>query len=262
MNNYEKYTNYVHKFNVTDSNFYLTNSASLVNLTGFRSLYAVSEQDAEAISQSGSYTQFKGTVWSPTLALDFDSEEAGWAARERLVSLGLGYEMWHTGNRGYHFEISRVCIPTHQLPQLDKAWVKINFPEADLSIYTHLHLFRLENTVHEITGNKKVLKVVSVIREPIYLNTVPELVQCFPVMEKCGNIAVSSIFLNPSVMTRTVPYKNGVRHDSLMKLAVSMRHLGESPEFIARWIYHVSLLSSEPIPQTELDNIVRFIEEI
>jgi|SRR5271165_3835192 len=259
MNYEEQYSYVVYKFNVADSGYYILSTSELPPTGGFSSLYNFTQETGEAISETG-VAGYKGVVWSPWLKIDFDDREAAMEARERLIAEGIGFEMYKTGNRGMHFYINRPCLPSHLLPQMDKMWVESNFPKADLSIYTHLHMFRVSGTKHEKTGKLKIIVEIFEGR-PLIIDPVNKM-QSFIRRKYTSQFANSSIFTNDYIMGMSVPHENGGRHNSLMNLAVAMRHEGEQPEFIARWLYHVNLLFSEPSPQSELDNIVEFISTI
>src|ERR1700688_4005806 len=92
-------------------------------LTGFTSLYSVSEFDAKAIEQTGTAAGFKGVVWSERLWIDTDDEVTAKLVEKRLKEIGLTYDYYTTGNRGAHFGILRNTLPCHLLPTRDKKWV-------------------------------------------------------------------------------------------------------------------------------------------
>lgn len=121
----------------------------------FCSVYAVRPDDAKWIEEAGTVTGFKGLVWSQRLWLDFDDLSAAESAMVTLHKMGVDYVVYDTGGRGYHIGILRDAVPSHLLPQQDKLWVSTNLPNADLSIYWHLHLFRLPGAVHSKTGRRK-----------------------------------------------------------------------------------------------------------
>jgi hypothetical protein len=224
--------------------------------TGFSSLYAVTQETADAIKDSGTTARFQGTVWSPTLAIDTDTEEAAREVEQRLKELGLEYSVYSTGNRGLHFYITRPASPSHLLPLRDKAWVQSNFPEADTSIYTHLHLFRLPDTVHENTGRPKEL-----------LREVPGKPLDLPVyrVKELGNIPAESsgelsVFECTKVMANTVPVNNGQRHPTLVRLCYALKDdAGVSAAIALWWLGETNKMFEEPRTQEHLEQIVRSI---
>lgn len=256
-NNYkEQYAYSVFKYNVYDSNFLICRTDELPN-TGFSSLYSITNETAETLQTAG-IAGYKGAVWSPQLALDFDNEEQAMEARRRLSSSGLAYEVWSTGNRGLHFYIDRPHAPAHNLPQIDKVWVKSNFPQADLSIYSNLHMFRVAGARHVKTGRIKTL-LERVEGEPLIL--ADQLESQSDTRHLLGPLASRSIFDDQKVMNWTVPWEDGKRHEALLNLGLYMKRCGESIEFIARWLYHANLLNAVPKSSDELERIVAFVAE-
>lgn len=121
----------------------------------FGSVYAIREDDAQAIQQAGTTTGFKGIVWSQRLWVDCDTDESSQYSKSILKEKGLDHVVYTTGNRGCHIGILRDTQPSHLLPLQDKQWVMDNLPGADLSLYWHLHLLRLPGVLHEKTGLPK-----------------------------------------------------------------------------------------------------------
>lgn len=242
------------KYQVFDDSYYLLPINELP-ACGFSSLYYVTRSTASTLESSG-FASYKGDVWAPSLWIDFDTESGAVQARGRLAELGLAYKEWTTGNRGAHFEIPRPHSPSHLLPKLDKYWVADNFPEADLTIYLQLHLFRLPGARHEKTG--KIKKIVNTVQGS-------ELILGNEINKHLGSNfedymiqSSESIFVSDSIMSATVPYQEGERHNRLLVLGVMMKKQGEPMEFIARWLYHANLLSN-PLGSEELAEIVNFV---
>ena len=248
----QRYDWWLHKWNVYDARFNSCTTAQLPT-SGFSSLYAVTAEDA-ALLTSTATSGFKGSVWSKTLWLDFDSKEAGLRAWSRVAELGLAAELWDSGNKGYHIGISRPHSPSHLLPAIDKEWVKANFPEADSSIYTHLHLFRLPHSFNEKGGRCKELIEKREGSELLLPDTVEERQ-----FTAASEYPESSIFLNSYIMDLTLPQLEGNRHQALMKLGLMLKRNGEPMEFVCRWLYHANLLSSTPKPQDELERLIDFV---
>jgi len=254
MNFKDTYKYVIFKSDVFDTNFLIFDISELPKL-GFHSLYQFTAETTETFETAG-FKGYKGTVWSPTLAIDADSDEVAAGIEQRLTSLGLEFEVWATGNRGLHFYVTRPHTPSHVLPNLDKAWVEANFPEADLSIYHNVAMFRIKGARHSKTGKPKVF-LRKVEGEPLYLSDKIEIITKSPDL---GSEVDKSIFINGYIMTQTIPQFEGKRHEALLKLGMAMKRMGEPIEFISRWLYHTNLLFAEPKPLTELQRIVTFVE--
>lgn len=254
----KKYEYYLFKFQVYDTNFLIMHRSELPAL-GFSSLYAITKEDAEALVSASTSVQFKGSVWSQTLAIDVDDEEVALVVENRLSEMKLDFTVYSTGNRGKHFYITRPHSPSHILPQIDKEWIKEHFPSCDTSIYSNLHLFRLPGAIHDKTGNRKKL-LCSYKGIPLILPD--HLTQNDHILYKSGKDVTQSIFLDQWVMSQTVPWQDGKRHEALLNLGVKLRKNGEPIEFIERWLYHANLLHTPPKPQEELDRIIQFVSEV
>lgn len=230
---------------------------------GFSSLYSVTEETARSIKAAGTTARFRGVVWGERLWIDFDSYEAGRRAESKLKELGYDFVVYDSGGRGLHIGVLRDAAPSHVLPYQDKEWVRSTFVEADLSIYTHLHLFRLPGTVHGRTGRRKELlskQAGKVLVLPPWRA---------PNESRTDNISYSgdasnsstSIFESNRVMANTIPTRVGERHPTLLKLSYSLKLEGV-PEPIARWwVGETNKMAQEPKSDGELDNIVRKVYE-
>jgi uncharacterized protein YdhG (YjbR/CyaY superfamily) len=260
MNYEDQYDHYLFKFNVYDTDFLIMHRSELPPL-GFSSLYAITKADAEALISASTSVQFKGSVWSPHLVLDIDSEEIAVEVESKLKILGLAYDKYFTGNRGAHFYITRPHAPSHILPQLDKEWVKENFPEADTSIYSNLHLFRLKGAIHAKTGKRKVL-VYKQSGNDLILANVLKVTQSDYISHKSSIHVTQSIFLDRHIMGLTVPWTNGKRHEALLNLGIMLRKRGEPLEFIERWLQNSNLLFIEPKSESEIERIMSFVSEV
>jgi hypothetical protein len=225
--------------------------------TGYASLYGVTEEVAVAIEAAGSTKGFKGVVWSPVIQMDFDSYEAAAEADRRLIKMGVEYKGWDTGGRGAHFAITRDNVPSHLLPSQDRAWVDKHFPSADSSIYTHLHPFRLEGTIHEKTGRKKELGT----HQSGSSVAIPKIERCasetIPIYSE-GQ--AGSIFDCFRVMANTIPVENGQRHETLIRLLYALKDQAKVNIDVARWwIIEWNKMLLEPKSEEDLEKALRSI---
>lgn len=227
---------------------------------GFTSLYRVTKETAEAISEVGTAAGFKGVVWGGVLQLDVDDYEKADIVEQRLKELYLEYKSYDTGGRGVHFSVRRNALPSHILPMQDKQWVQETFPEADRSIYTHLHPLRLPGTPHKSGGGRKRLVEEHPGRAlvlPPYSFTPQE-----PIREGyggCPSIGQKSIFDEFLIMRNSVQAKEGERHPQLVRLLYSLRDLGYSKEIARWWCNEVNKRFQPPKAEEEIEKAIQSI---
>jgi hypothetical protein len=219
---------------------------------GFISLYSVTESTAAALHEAGTTAGFKGVVWAERLWIDIDSYAAADAVETRLRSMELNFEAYDSGGKGAHFGVFRNHAPSHLLPAKDKQWVQKHIPEADLSIYTHLHPFRLEGTHHEGTGRVKVL-VASCPGQALTLPPLDTKVQKTPQGEK-------SIFDCFRVMSNISPASEGERHDQLVRLTYALKDDAKVGPYSALWVVdQVNKRFEKPKEYHEIEKIISSI---
>lgn len=91
-------------------------------------------------------------VAADTVFIDIDgAAEDVEATKQKLLSMGITFEQWHTGRRGGHFHIPTTFMQGSDVPWSHKMWVAEHFApmNPDMSIYTHTGQWRLPYTVHE-----------------------------------------------------------------------------------------------------------------
>jgi hypothetical protein len=219
---------------------------------GFISLYFVTQTTAAALHEEGTTAGFKGAVWGPRLWVDVDDYTKAGAVESRLRNMGLHFDSYDSGGKGAHFGILRNHAPSHLLPAKDKQWVQRNIPEADLSIYTHLHPFRLEGTHHEDTGRVKVL-VASCPGQALTLPPLDTKIQKVPQGEK-------SIFDCFRVMSNISPVSEGERHDQLVRLTYALRDDAKVGLYSALWVVdQVNKRFEKPKEYHEIEKIISSI---
>ena len=204
----------------------------------YASVYAVREEDAKAIEEAGTTSQFKGVVWSQRLWADFDSKESFGAAQSFLKEQGYDFTVWDTGgDRGGHLGILRTAQPSHLLPQRDKAWAVANLPGCDAGLYWHLHLIRLPSALHETSGKPKVCVARHPGRELILPPWQEREMRALerPVLGTHTPVGRKSIFQDWKVMERLTPMPGQSRHRQLLLLATAVKEAQGTPEE-ARWL--------------------------
>jgi hypothetical protein len=221
----------------------------------YASVYAVREEDANAIQQAGTAAGFRGIVWSGRLWIDLDTQEASEAARAKVKELGYDHVVYDTGNRGVHIGISRPTMPSHTLPQQDKAWVSANIVGADLSLYWHLHLIRLPRVVHEKTGRpKRLLESVQgkALALPPWRPEEPKS-EGVPPQAPQGR---KSIFSTWEVISNLTP--TGHRRQ-LVELAVALCNNSKASIEEAMWVVkEVNRGFDVPKDEADIDRIIRW----
>jgi hypothetical protein len=220
---------------------------------GFVSLYAVTKESAERIRDAGTCKGFRGIVHSSHLWLDIDSYEKADRVEERLKEMGFEYISYDTGGRGAHFGVVRDNSPSHLLPSMDRAWVQQHFPEADSSIYTHLHPFRLPGTPHHRTGKRKQL-VSKGIGHSLRLPQYTQEVRGIEVGNSLGIGSGSKSILDQYFIQRnSEPCKAGERHPQLVRLIYALRDSGYSLDVARFWVNEVNKRFQPPKEQHEIE---------
>lgn len=231
----KKYAYCIHsdaKYHTNPPVFVLRDEAGV----GFTSLYSVTKEDADAITSAGTTAGFKGVVWSERLWLDIDSYEQAEIVENRLKEMGLDYIAFDTGGRGAHFGVARDALPSHLLPAQDRDWAVRHFPECDSSIYTHLHLFRVDGTRHEKGGRNKGLvhrQRGKVLEHGQWERK--EAAYGITVNSDYSSSAVSSVFKCFLVMSNSIPTKVGNRHPTYVRLVNALKNDAGVPLPVARW---------------------------
>lgn len=242
----------------------------LENKQGFSSLYSVTLETSKAIQQTGTTQGYKGVVWSERLWLDIDtkhlSEEVSILTLQnvetKLKEMNLDFISYDSGGHpsvgGGHFGILRDTRPSHLLPAQDRSWVKEHFPQADSSIYTHLHLFRLPGTVHQVTGRQKCL-VTRQSGKSLVLPKFQRAEVSSNLFDNEGqeNSSNRSVFSNFEIMSQIGPQTNGQRHFSLVRLAFSLRDHNIPLDKAYWFLRENNKLFAEPKQDSEIEKIVR-----
>ncbi len=249
---------YVWKRSVTNPDFRVLQQSDLPN-TGFSSVYAIDESSAEALQRTQNYVGFKGVVWSDKLWIDADTEEAAIKIDAGLRESGLGFTRYTTGNRGAHFGINREAAPSQLLPEQDKAWVKARYPEADLKLYGHLHMFRLPGTVHEKTGKPK--EIVATVEGTTIIHGRPDKKRAVQSLGSLMNPSTESVFVDNTIMNNSVPCTNGQRHYALLSVATKFSMRKEDPKIALWWLREINKMFTEPKSEEELNKLIHWAYE-
>jgi hypothetical protein len=213
---------------------------------GFASVYAVDEATAKAINSAGTTRKYAGVVWNQVLWLDIDSYTGAETVERRLREMELEYVAFDSGGRGAHFAITRHCSASHRLPEQDKKWVKNHFPEADTSIYTHLHPFRLSGSIHERTGRRKEVVSRGEGKALVLPKETEKVNETTVDRDFSSSLVEGSIFSNRRIMSFTKAYTEGDRHRGLNRLAYILKDCGYSKELCFWWLLETDKISECP----------------
>jgi len=220
---------------------------------GFCSVYGVSETDAKALLEAGTYAGFKGVVHpGKWLWIDIDEESEVELAKAKAKQLGVEHRVYTTGNRGCHISIRRDLSASQYAPDVDKAWVKEHFPYADLRLYTHLHLLRQVGAIHEKTGNKKSLLYTSP-GSTLFLEYSNQAKKERPWNES----NITSVFANRVILDLSIPHEAGSRRKYMLRLAAELARTNNPIEFSLVWMVNVNMLG-DPLDYEDLERIVHW----
>jgi hypothetical protein len=226
---------------------------------GFRSIYQLNEDGRLWVEQNGlkGFGQTKLPVWSPYLFADFDDNKEGAIQFfEYLKENGIEFYLYDSGNRSYHFHILREIEPSYLVPYTDKMFLKRLSYGADLGIYSTLHPFRLEGTIHSKTGRRK---------ECLYFNKGKALSLTLEVpkevIESGRSTCSSSIFEDEYLQGLTLGCQDGTRHNNILQIGKTLKQYGMSSSFIEEWVIHSNKLNSPPLEEDELSNLIRWIND-
>lgn len=124
---------------------------------GYSSVYAFTEVDARQIRMQGNSRGFaRFSVYAECLILDIDGgDEQMKRVIPKLDALGLGYDVYESGGKGYHIYIWHEPMYSPNLPYSHLCWVEANGIECDKSLYQHGRILSLPGRVHPKTGRRK-----------------------------------------------------------------------------------------------------------
>ncbi len=228
----------------------------------FASVYAVRKEDAKAVEEAGSSSNFRGIVWSQRLWVDFDQEKPAQRARDFLIKERYDHVVYHTGNRGLHIGILRDNPPSHLLPYQDKKWVSENLPGADLSLYWHLHLIRLPGALHESTGKPKRLIYTQAGRSLTLPKFISESQKADLLPGQIPTLRRPPLFTVWSVLSNLTGEGLNGRHEQLVQLAIALKRDAKVTYEEALWVVgEVNNGFSDPKSEEELIRITKWAYE-
>lgn len=126
---------------------------------GFCSVYSYSEDVALDIIASGSSAGFsRYTPASDWLIIDLDDGDRQLQkAIDGLKLLGIGFQVWSSGGKGYHLTVPHQFIQDKALPYSHQRFVERLGLAADWSLYGNHSLVSLPGRIHKKTKARKTL---------------------------------------------------------------------------------------------------------
>ena len=233
----------------------------LSKLTGFRSVYLFTENDAKCIKKSNSSSGMgKYEVFSNELFFDFDGEDA-FSKADNIFQTSKDYynfnvSMWFSGSKGYHVIIKIEDMYGLDVPYSQKLFVQETFGKdyCDESIYKHSALIRLPNTIHQKTGKRKVLVKEHKGSELLHIPYVNK-----PIQENFNNVEYtpSTVVFLELIRLMEKDVGIGQRHMSMFTLAGMLAGVGYKYETILDILENLNASFEEPKSKAEVEIAVQ-----
>ena len=254
MQNDFKYVEY-NKDVIYRNSFKILELRALNGLQGFRSVYQINSEGKQWIEDNKGVAGFGQTglpVWSDFLFVEFDDDLK--SSKELFYKLkedGIGFELYESGNRSYHFHILRDIEPHSNVPYTDKLFATELAPKCDQSLYKHLQPWRLEGTIHKKTGKpKKLLRFYKGIPYELELKEKPK-------REVIGG-PDSFVFDDQYILADSVMGgAEGERNLLLSRLAARLISYGVPNDVIEWWVRTVNLRNDPPEEDERVEAILR-----
>ncbi len=219
----------------------LMSSMECLGDPGFRSVYLFNAKDAELIKESGSSAGFANyETTSECLFIDLDDGDIQLPQLEsKLQELGLGYEVWASGGKGYHFHIRQKLVTGFDVPYSQKVFVDNLGIKYDPSIYQPNSLIALPNRKHPRTGKRKSkVKTVEGNELMLELKETPKNHFSYTVIEESSE---SQKVLALSMLVGLVKEPDtGKRHITLWRTAKTMAAAGFSYDFTVSAVMEIT----------------------
>lgn len=219
----------------------LNKIVNTMDSTGYSTVYAFSEEDAKTIREQGSSQNFgRFSVGSDKLVIDLDDGEPQLKAAEaKLKELGLGYDVFFSGSKGYHLYIKMDSwIYDKRLPNSQRMFVRSLDIGADETLYQHGRIISNVGRIHKKTGKKKRWlrrEEGSEVHIDIVEPYVPEF--NFKVVDSEGSLELGLSGLLKSVQ---FPPSNGFRHQTMFGISADLIRAGLEPETVRELLYKVN----------------------
>lgn len=237
----------------------LVTKEELNNHVGFRSYFGFPPAVAAYFRDIGAVKGAKNfPVYSDEILIDFDADpQAAEEAYNRLIGLGVGFDVYHSGGRSIHFHIPHVPYEGFHIAYSHKKLLAELGIRCDWSIYENNRLFRLPNTIHMKTFKRKTLleTVTGGIIEVPIVEPPKSSYDYTSSMDAVGDFVSEMEYLLNNPPTRGKNY-----HCTLFKIAAACRSGGFSPDFTRELLEKVNEdLVDVPASDSEFEKSVQNI---
>jgi hypothetical protein len=224
--------------------------------SGFRSVYGFHPTHAKIIKARGNSKGFREfPCYADQLVIDIDNGDEGKIdAEAKIKAAGLGYRLYFSGGKGYHFIIPCSPLYSYHTPYSHMKYVESLGLETDQSVYRHSSLISLEGRVHPKTKKlKRFLEEVSgktaeikIVQPPQFIGNIPE---DYNVLSDGFERAAGLVGMEPNI---------GGRYMDLWRCIKCFSDAGIAPE-VAEEIAH-AINDSWDNPK-EMDEMQRLMED-
>lgn len=228
--------------------------------TGFRSVYAYTEDTKNNIELRGNTRELKDPVYSDELLLDFDdNKQAADELAMWLTCQGYTHSKWFSGNRSIHIHVDIEPMFGVDVPTQQKQWVSKHAPKADTSFYHHCGVYRLPWTWHEKNlGNRKE-KINAFVGTKLCINeNVSNILKSSPKFQETKKSKKELTQMLHSLYFRQVGA--GERRPTIFKLVTIMSDLDYSYEKIIDNILDFNI--NYCIPTHKEDILLQYVDHI
>lgn len=192
---------------------------------GYASLYWFDASTAKEVRLSGSsagLNRYPVTAESVTIDLD-DGEASVERLKSVLADLGIGFELYTSGGKGYHFLIKHQRVTGVNVPYSHRKWVESLRVACDLSLYQAGRICSLPGRIHPKTKRPKALVEVVPGRElELPLVDLPVTQFNLPTVDE-GTLEHGLWRLLALISSEPTP---GNRHTTLWSTACTLRDAG------------------------------------
>lgn len=226
---------------------------------GFRSVYFFGQQAFDLIMKRNSVSGIdECPVFSDTLFVDFDDGDTSIVMFENILThSGIGYELFFSGRKGFHFHIPLIPMWGASVPYSQKMWIEsTGVKTADLSIYKHTGLIRLPGTIHEVTGVKK-HQVKKFVGNPLNIPLLEKGVLEFE-LETFGGGSVAAA-LSSALRSFVDTPGPGYRHGRLVSIGKKLIEGGLSVDATREMLVLINGEWDHPKDEEEINDCMRRI---
>jgi len=234
----------------------------VLKMTGFRSVYALSQPDALTVRKQGNSRGIgRFPVFSQELLLDFDNgyDEECKKAVQWAKDHDVSYSLYESGKKGMHLEMLAVPKYSVHVPHSQQMFVQnVMKVQADESLYRPASLYRLPGTKHQTTGRPK-KRVESRCGNAIIDYEIVEKRMKFD-LKGVGEAHQLAFALDLVSRRLTTPPVRGRRYQSMWAMAKQLKDAGCSATVILELVLKVNeSWGSDAKEASEIERLMREI---